>query len=254
MRVTVSQISDTTPEPEWAALAEHCAEHASELVVLGEMPFAPWLAGTDDVDPEAWRQAVEAHDMWIERLDDLGGAIVAGSRPELHDGVPYNEGFIWTKTQGYIPTHIKYYLPDEPGFWEATWYRRSPTKSFKAMPIADASTGFMICTDMWFTEHARGYADQDVDLLLVPRATEGRTVSKWLAGGRAAAVMSGAFCVSSNRQGMSNGVMFGGSGWIIDPDGNVLATTSDAEPFATIDVDLGAAREAKKGYPRYVAE
>ena len=72
MRVTVSQISDLTPEPEWAALADHCAEHSSELVVLGEMPFAPWLAGTDDADPEAWRQAVEAHDVWIERLRSVG--------------------------------------------------------------------------------------------------------------------------------------------------------------------------------------
>ena len=234
MQVTVVQMSDATPAPEWAALAEHCRQNRSELVVLGEMPFAPWLAATDGVDPAAWRQAVEAHDQWIERLGELGGAVVAGSRPELHDGVPYNEAFLWSESSGYVPTHIKYYLPDEPGFWEASWYRRSPTKSFKAMPIENGKAGFMICTDMWFTEHARGYAEQEVDLLLVPRATEGRTVSKWLAGGRAAAVMSGAFCLSSNRQGLSNGVLFGGSGWIIDPNGNVLVTTSDADPFATL--------------------
>jgi len=45
---------------------------------------------------------------------------------------------------------------------------------------------------------------------------------------------------------------FGGQGWIIDPDGNVLAVTSDAEPFATGDVDLAQSAEAKTTYPRYV--
>lgn len=57
-------------------------------------------------------------------------------------------------------------------------------------------------------------------------------------------VMAGAFCLSSN----------GGSGWIIDAEGTVLATTADQEPFVTLDIDLAAARAAKKSYPRYVAE
>ena len=254
MRVTVTQMSDTIPQSEWAALIEHCIAERSELVLLGEMPFAMWLAGTDAVDEAQWREAVRLHDEWIGRLGQLGGAVVAGSRPVLIEGVPHNQGFLWSESSGYVATHTKYYLPDEPGFWEATWYRRSPTKTFDATPIDGANTGFMICTDMWFTEHARGYAQQGVDLLLVPRATEGRTVSKWLAGGRAAAVMSGAFCLSSNRHGLSNGVMFGGSGWIIDPEGNVIASTSDADPFATVDLDVTQAAEAKRRYPRYVAE
>jgi N-carbamoylputrescine amidase len=45
---------------------------------------------------------------------------------------------------------------------------------------------------------------------------------------------------------------FGGQGWIIDPDGDVLAVTSDAERFATRDLDLARAKEAKTTYPRYV--
>jgi N-carbamoylputrescine amidase len=48
--------------------------------------------------------------------------------------------------------------------------------------------------------------------------------------------------------------MFGGAGWVIDPEGNVLATTTDQEPFVTLDVDLAEAHSAKKSYPRYVAE
>lgn len=254
MRVTVVQISESTPAAEWERLAEHCSDHATEFVVLGEMPFAPWLPGSETVDEAAWDRAVNDHARWIDRLSELGAEHVAGSRPVNRDGIPHNEGFMWSAAGGYAPTHIKYYLPDEPGFWEATWYRRAPDKAFVAAACDRVTTGFMICTDMWFTEHARSYADQGVELLVVPRATEGSTVSKWLAGGRAAAVMSGAFCVSSNRQGVANGVLMGGTGWVIDPEGNVLATTSDSEPFVTLELELEDARRAKKSYPRYVNE
>lgn len=253
MKITVTQLGDGVPEDEWSSLVEHAAANQSDLVLVGEMPFSPWLAATDTVDSGAWRQAVETHDEWIERLAELNTA-VAGSRPVLHDGVPHNEGFLWTPAIGYTPTHIKHYLPDEPGFWEASWYRPSPQPTFRPGTMGDAKYGFMICTDMWFTEHARAYARAGVDLVVVPRATEGRTVSKWLAGGRSAAVMAGAYCVSSNRQGLCNGVLMGGTGWIIDPDGDVLATTTDTEPFVTLDIDLGQARRAKRTYPRYVAE
>ncbi|MCP3976762.1 MAG: carbon-nitrogen hydrolase family protein [bacterium] len=254
MRVTVTQFSDGTPEDEWTRLIEHVAEIRPDLVVLGEMPFDRWLAASDAVDENDWAAAVARHEEWMARLGELGGAAVAASRPISHGGTPHNEGFTWTARGGPSATHIKYYLPDEPGFWEASWYRRSPQRSFHSASIARATCGFMLCTDMWFTEHARSYAAQGVELLLVPRATPAATGAKWLAGGRAAAVMAGAFCLSSNRQGSAEGVLFGGSGWVIDPEGNVLAVTTAEDPHVTVEIDLAEARAAKKTYPRYVAE
>jgi N-carbamoylputrescine amidase len=70
----------------------------------------------------------------------------------------------------------------------------------------------------------------------------------WLAGGRTAAVVAGAYAVSSNH----GDERFGGQGWIVDPDGRVLAITSAEEPFVTVDVDLDGAEAAKRTYPRYV--
>ncbi len=53
------------------------------------------------------------------------------------------------------------------------------------------------------------------------------TTEKWIMGGRAAAVMSGAFCLSSNRGGVdARGHAWGGHGWIVEPEqGMVLGTT-----------------------------
>jgi len=43
--------------------------------------------------------------------------------------------------------------------------------------------------------------------------------------------------------------------WIIEPEeADVLAVTSAAQPFATLDIDLGIADQAQKTYPRYVLD
>lgn len=113
-----------------------------------------------------------------------------------------------------------------------------------------------MCTEIWFTEHARGYARQGVRILLSPRATEKATTDKWLMGGRVTAVMSGAYCLSSNRWGASGaGFDWGGSGWVTEPDqGDLLAVTDQQTRFITVEIDLSKVDHAKNGYPRYVKE
>jgi len=89
-----------------------------------------------------------------------------------------------------------------------------------------------------------------------PRATPAGSVEKWIAGGRTAAVVSGAFCLSSNFGGVSEeGMKWGGSGWVIEPEeGEVLGVTSQEQSFLTIDVNLEVAEMAKSTYPRYVLD
>ena len=106
-----------------------------------------------------------------------------------------------------------------------------------------------------FFEWARHYARSRADLLCVPRATPHGSTDKWLAGGQAAAVCSGAYCLSSNLWAPEGGAEnLGGLAWIIDPEGEVLATTDLDNPFATAEIDLDLARQSKSTYPRYVPE
>jgi len=93
------------------------------------------------------------------------------------------------------------------------------------------------------------YAARGVPLILSPRATAAATTDKWLSVGVVAAVRSGAFSVSSNRVDPTGAC--GGVGWIIDPYGTILARTSPASPFATIDIDLTASATAQNSYPCY---
>lgn len=259
MRVTVCQL-DPRPgrlEGAMAALADHVRTAGSDVVLLPEMSFADWLAADLPPSAESWGEAVAAHEAWIDRLGELGAPVVVGTRPIVESsGSRRNEAYVWNADDGVAaPIRQKYYLPDEDGYWEHTWYERGPL-AFPTARVGDARAGVQICTELWFLEWARHYAAERVDLLLVPRATPRGSVDKWLAGGRTAAVCSGAYCLSSNLF-MAPGESAaepGGLGWIVDPEGDVLATTSEDAPFATAEIDLSFAQASKQTYPRYVPE
>lgn len=256
MRVTVCELADdaTGLEADWERLVAHVQEAGSDLLLLPEIPFSPWMFRQRSLVPATWREALAAHEAWLERLPEVAPAVVAGSRPVERDGVRLNEGFLWSQGQGYQPTHLKYYLPDEEGFWEASWYSRGDGNFVPASSL-EARAGFLICTELWFMERARAYGQAGAHLLLTPRATERRTVEKWLVGGRAAAIVGGAYSLSSNkveREGKPGEL--GGQGWVVDPDGEVLALTTSGQPFVTVEISLQQAEAARASYPRYVKE
>jgi len=255
MKITVCELND---EPaaflqDWERLVAHAKNEASDLILLPEMAFYPWFGWTRQVDPAVWDAAVAVHDDWIaERLPELAPATVLGSRPVNKGEKRLNEAFVWTPEQGYRPAHAKYYLPDEDGYWEASWYQRGDG-DFSPIQSGPLRVGFTICTELWFTERARAYGKAGIHLLAAPRATGDTTVEKWLVGGRTAAIVSGAFCASSNRVNGAK-TRFGGLGWVIGPDGDVLALTSPEQPCVTVYIDLAQAERAKQTYPRYVQE
>lgn len=257
MKVSVCQLDNDPREfaGQWTALAEHTRSEKSDLVLLPEMPFYPWLPATRTVNPQAWQASIAAHDRWMARLPELGAEVVIATRPVTREGHRLNQGFVWDAATGVQAAHEKRYLPDEDGFWEASWYDRG-NGAFTAVPAGECMIGFAICTDLWFTEHARAYGKQGAHVIVCPRATPAGTVEKWIAGGRVAAVVSGAYCLSSNLSGINeqHGT-WGGAGWIIEPEeGCVLGTTSVETPFLTLDIDPAVADRAKRTYPRYVVD
>lgn len=251
MKATITQLDANQLERDWRQLIRHTAAHDSELVLLPEMCFAPWFCTAPERDEGIWQQAASAHEEWLGRLPELGVKYVIGTAPRDIGNRRHNVAYLWTAPGGLNWIRSKTYLPNDEGYWEASWYDRAPI-DFKPCHAGDLTLGVMICTEIWFLQHARAYGKGGIHLLLNPRSTPRPTNAKWLAGGQTAAVVSGAYCLSSNHAGQAGGVDLGGAGWLCDPDGGVLATTSAAEPFVTLEIDLGAAERAKSSYPRYV--
>ena len=135
----------------------------------------------------------------------------------------------------------------EKGFWEASWYERGDG-DFSLASTSKGKVGFLICTELWFNAHAREYGKQGMQLLVCPRATPRRTAPKWVTGGQAAAIVSGAYCLSSNLGGTTP------EGGDYRPRDTIGFLRAPKQPFLTLDIDLAEADRAKETYPRYVLE
>jgi N-carbamoylputrescine amidase len=255
MKVTVCEISNSVKglAEDWNALVEHVNSNESELVLLPELSFSTWLAETPDYDPVLWQEAVDAHDKWIARFNEMPNAMIAGSRAVIRNKINHNDGYIWDSINGYRKTHTKYYLPIDNGFFEASWFKKG-AKEFIPVETEKAKLGYQVCTDLWFSNHAWDYGKQGVDIILNPRATPMCTREKWIAGGRTTSVVSGCYCLSSNFSGVNDqGFEFAGRGWIIEPkEGDILGMTNSKNKFLTLDINLNDAKEAKNIYPRNV--
>ena len=197
-------------------------------------------------DQVRWAAALTESETQCERLRELQAEYVVGTRPASIDGRPFNEGYLSSGRGGLTPLRRKFFLPDEPGGWEARWFDRGDP-DFPAFQAGALWFGLNICTELWALETYADYADRGVPVILCPRATGAATAAKWLSVGVVGAVRSGAFSVSSNRVDPTGAC--GGGGWIIGPDGRILASTTAEAPFATIDIDLAASAAAQAGYP-----
>jgi N-carbamoylputrescine amidase len=230
----------------WAGLCQHTSRHRSELVLLPEFALVEPVWEAELFDQAGWAAALARSDVWLQRLPELGAGHVVGTRPAGIDGRPFNQGYIWSAAGGLTPLRRKYFLPDEPGGRETRWFDRGDP-AFPAFHAGALTFGLNICSELWALETYAAYAGQGVQVILSPRATAAATAAKWLSVGVVAAVRSGAFSVSSNRVDPTGAC--GGTGWIVSPHGQILATTSPESPFATIDIDLAASAAARVGYP-----
>lgn len=239
---------------EWSDLCRVVSREAPGLFLLNEMPFGPWISSGQAFNLENWRESCAAHEQGLLRLAELGATVVAGSRPHELDGRRVNEAFLWTKGEGVKHIHAKQYFPDEEGYYEARWFHAGE-RHFRAAAAGPAQCGFLICTELMFNEHARQYGRNGAHVILVPRAVGKESLERWLVATRMAAIVSGAYVLSSNRAGTdSRGQVFGGSGWIVNPNGGLVARTSSATPVVFHEIDTGFVTQAQREYPCYVPD
>jgi N-carbamoylputrescine amidase len=70
--------------------------------------------------------------------------------------------------------------------------RRQCAGGREAVQVGAAKVAFVVCTELWAFQKACEYGKAGAHVLVTPRLTARGSVDKLLAGGRAAAVISGA--------------------------------------------------------------
>ena len=201
---------------------------------------------TRTIDAAVWQAALTVHDTMIARFSELRTDIILASRPVDLQGKRLNQAFVWTRNGGYQGAHTKYYLPDEPDGWEATWFARGD-RQFAPLVVGALSVGFQLCTELLFTELAHVIGRGGAHLIAAPRATGGHR--RWPMAACMAAVMSGCFVASANRCSYDREAFVGRS-WLVSPEGEIRGETSVDTPFLTVEIDLEEATRAKSTYPR----
>jgi N-carbamoylputrescine amidase len=239
---------------EWERILALVRQARPDLLLLNELTFGPWIAGSAQPDPAIGRGSQQRHAEGVLAIPELQVPVVLGTRAVEQGGRLVNEAFVWTAEKAAVGVHTKQYFPDEAGFYEARWYQAGE-RHFRAVEAGGIKIGFLICSEVMFNEHARHYGRMGAHLIAAPRATPPGSLERWLVALRMAAIVSGSYVASSNRSGAdSKGQKFGGHGWIIDPNGEMVAQTSQATPVAFYDIDPRLAESAQREYPCYIPE
>lgn len=239
---------------EWNELCGLVSREQPDLFLMNELPFGSWIASGKEFDAQTWKDNRALHEEGTRRLGELGAGTVACTRPNECRGRRVNEGFLWAQGQDVNAVHTKQYFPDEEGYYEKRWFEAGE-RDFRVTKGGALRAGFLICTEVMFNEHARRYGRNGANVILVPRTVGKTSLERWKVAMRMAAVVSGAYVLSSNRQGKDyRGQEFGGKGWIVDPNGDVVAETSAANPVVFHEIDTEFVTRAQKEYPCYVEE
>ena len=131
---------------------------------------------------------------------------------------------------------------------------RGETPTQFALPSKDGHTwqvGMSVCYDLRFPELYRGYAQNGVDLLLVPAAfTHTTGQAHWEILLRARAIENLAFVAAAAQGGVHpNGRQTWGQSMLIDPWGQVLASQAQGEGLVIADLDVTAMAERRSQLP-----
>jgi N-carbamoylputrescine amidase len=236
----------------WDSIRRTVDAAGADLLVTNEMPFGEWFSRSAAFDAERAKRSVDLHERALDALSRLQVSAVISSRPVAAQGRLANEAFVLESTR-YRAIHHKQYFPHETGFFEDVWFH-GDQPGFDCVEIGAARVGVLLCTELFFNEHARRYGRMNADLIVAPRST-GTSTHRWQIAGAMAAIVSGAYLVTSNRQGRTaQGQEFGGMGFAMSPDGVLVAQTTEAATLETITIDLSETRMRKSKYPCYVKE
>lgn len=131
---------------------------------------------------------------------------------------------------------------------------RGDTPTQFALPSRDGHTwqvGMSVCYDLRFPELYRGYAENGVDLLLVPAAfTHTTGQAHWEILLRARAIENLAFVAAAAQGGLHpNGRQTWGQSMLIDPWGLVLASQAQSEGVVIADLDATEMFERRSQLP-----
>ena len=242
---------DQEARPRLMRRLEEAKAGGAGLAVLPEIPLNPWSPATrtpspDDAEPaDGQRQQLLSACARQVGIGVVGGAILI----DPSSGKRHNTALVFDKNGTLVSTYRKVHLPDEDGFHEPCHYEPGNTPPEVVRGFA-LPFGIQICSDMNRPEGCHLLAAMGAAAIFNPRATQASTYERWKLVFRANALTSTAYVLSVARPAPEHGVPLGGPSIAVDPNGEVIAESTDAVVLVQLDERVVA--DARRRYPGYL--
>lgn len=247
MRVCTAEFPNEDDRYERAIedIASHVQRTSPDLLVLPEMPFIPWIFCIEKSDLDQWKATIASHARWLDRLAKAIPTAIITSRPVNDNGKSLNQAFYLDRKRTLHPLRSKYYLPDDYPAVERVWFDEGDMPP-GVFDILGHRIGVQLCSELMYAETPRLLAGDGVEIIIQSRATGDHP--RWRAASVLGASTAGAYVIGSNRRSTDCDWFTGGS-WIYSPSGQLLAESSQENPFATVDISQEALRSVRDQYP-----
>jgi len=240
-----------------AALLERARDAGADLLALPEAALGGYLSSLHDA-PEDVPPQLDVDGPEVRRLIALAGdTVVTAGFCERGDaasgGLPYNS-CVAVHGDGVLGHHRKVHQPLNENNSYAAGDR------FGAFDTPIGRVGMMICYDKAFPEAARALAVDGARVVVcmsawpaartnqAPVLAEDRWTRRFDLFDRARALENQIVWVSANQAGTFGDMRLVASAKIVDPGGEVLATTGTEAGLAVASVDVDEAVEAARRF------
>lgn len=244
------------------------AEEGAGLVVLSELHDSLYFCQCEDVDNFQYSEPYpgEFFEVYSKAAKENGIVLVASGFERRAPGLYHNTAVVFETNGSVAGTYRKMHIPDDPGFYEKFYFTPGDL-GFHPIDTSVGRLGVLVCWDQWYPEAARLMALDGADMLIYPTAIgwnpddpddeKRRQREAWITVQRGHAVANGIPVVSVNRvgfeedlSGVSSGIDFWGSSFIVGPQGEFLyEAPEDRSVEEVVDVDLRRSENVRQWWP-----
>lgn len=240
----------------------------ANLIVNQELHDSLYFCQTEETDLCNLAIGIpsERTDIYSELARELGVVIVTSLFERRAPGLYHNTAIVFEKDGSIAGRYRKMHIPDDPAYYEKFYFTPGDL-GFEPIDTSVGRLGVLVCWDQWYPEAARLMALRGAELLIYPTAIgwessdtddeKARQREAWITVQRGHAIANGLPVVSVNRvgyeadpSGVTGGILFWGSSFVVGPQGEFLyQASSDEEVQAIIDVDLMRSEHVRRWWP-----